>query len=212
MNKKVIIANSSEDMKPVLKSVKEFPTERIHILTTRENLIYANKAKEDLEAFDIFTKIHEIKNNVWEDTFRILYEINELEKDSELLVNASTSDYNSRTALTCAAFVNGLKVFTINQDGELIMLPIMKFSYYSLLTDKKMQLLKILNEKEYTAFEELSRLAKMSLPLISYHINGNLKSEGLKMLGLIETKEEGGKTYIKLSTLGLMLLKGYIKS
>jgi len=50
----------------------------------------------------------------------------------------------------------------------------------------------------------------MSLPLISYHVNGNLKSEGLKELGLVETKEIKGRVEVELTTLGRLLLKGYV--
>ena len=63
-----------------------------------------------------------------------------------------------------------------------------------------------------SSLEELSKKTKMSLPLISYHINGNLKSEGLKDLGLVETMEEKGRIAVKLSTLGRLLVKGYITS
>ena len=93
------------------------------------------------------------------------------------------------------------------------MLPVLKFSYYKLLTDKKMELLQLLYRKKdcCSSLEELSKKAKMSLPLISYHINGNLKSEGLKSLGLVETAEKKGKVDVKLSMLGRMLVRGYIK-
>ena len=49
------------------------------------------------------------------------------------------------------------------------------------------KILKLLYEKEAccSSMEELSRETKMSIPLISYHINGNLKSEGLKTMGLV---------------------------
>ena len=51
----------------------------------------------------------------------------------------------------------------------------------------------------------------MSPPLLSYHINGTLKSEGLKQLGLIDVVEEKGSMLIKLNTLGKLLIKGYIQ-
>ncbi len=51
----------------------------------------------------------------------------------------------------------------------------------------------------------------MSLPLISYHINGNLKSEGLKTMGLVETKEEKGRVSVELTSMGRMIVRGYIK-
>ncbi|MBI4155584.1 hypothetical protein HY498_05905 [Candidatus Woesearchaeota archaeon] len=50
----------------------------------------------------------------------------------------------------------------------------------------------------------------MSMPLLSYHINGILKSEGLKQLGLIDVKEGKGSLVIELNTLGKLLVKGYI--
>ena len=76
-----------------------------------------------------------------------------------------------------------------------------------------MQILRIIHteEKCCASLEELSKKTKMSLPLISYHINGNLKSEGLKDLGLVKTSEKKGKVAIELTMLGRLLLKGYVK-
>lgn len=211
MDKKVIVASVGENINPLFVGMKEFPTERIHLITCPEDIMHAEKAKSELEKFQIPVKIHEVKQDVWEETFRIIGEIATYEKEFEVIVNVAMGDFNSRCAATCAAFVNGLKAFSIEEDNKLFLLPVLKFSYYSLLTDKKMQILRVLGEKEHTTFDELSKAIKMSLPLVSYHINGNLKSEGLKKLGLIETKDQKGKTVIKLTTLGKMLLKGYIK-
>jgi hypothetical protein len=52
----------------------------------------------------------------------------------------------------------------------------------------------------------------MSPPLISYHVNGTMKSEGLKSLGLVELTNNNGKVGLSISSLGMMLIKGYIKS
>ena len=51
----------------------------------------------------------------------------------------------------------------------------------------------------------------MSLPLISYHINGTLKSEGLEKMGLVETVEGKRKIKLGLTTLGKMLIRGYVE-
>lgn len=92
-----------------------------------------------------------------------------------------------------------------------MLLPVLKFSYYRLLTDKKMSILKTLSKPNCcVSLEDLSKKTEMSLPLISYHINGNLKSEGLKEMGLVEAEEKRGKVEVKLSTLGKMLIGGYI--
>ena len=115
-------------------------------------------------------------------------------------------------AATSAAFVNGLKAMSV-MGNDAMMLPVLKFSYYSLLTDKKMDIMNLLNEPGCcSSLEELSKKTKMSLPLISYHINGNLKSEGLKEMGLVETTEQKGRINLKLSMLGRLLLKGYVNS
>ena len=58
--------------------------------------------------------------------------------------------------------------------------------------------------------EELSRRTGMSLPLISYHINGTRKEDGLKELGLVDTEENKGRVRMTLTTLGRLLIKGYI--
>ena len=210
MSKKVIIASAGENMDPLFVSFKEFSTERVHLLVTDETMMHADKASSELEKFQIPVKTHKLKGDVWEETFRIIGEISSFEKINEVIVNVAIGDFNSRCAATCAAFVNGLKAFSV-ENNKLFLLPVLKFSYYSLLTDKKMQILRLLGQKDKTSFEELSKNTKMSLPLVSYHVNGNLKSDGLKKLGLIETSEEKGKTIISLTTLGKMLLKGYIQ-
>ncbi len=76
-----------------------------------------------------------------------------------------------------------------------------------------MEILKHLGDESCcSTLEELSKRTDMSMPLTSYHVNGNLKSEGLKELGLVDTLENKGRIDIRISTLGKLLLKGYIKS
>ena len=51
----------------------------------------------------------------------------------------------------------------------------------------------------------------MSISLLSYHINGNYKHKGLKEFRLVELKEQNKNLLVKLSEIGDLLLKGYIK-
>jgi len=153
-----------------------------------------------------------MKGNVWEEMFQKIAEIKALEKGKEIIINTATGDRVSTCAATSAAFVNGLKAMAVD-DGMAMMLPVLKFSYYNILTAKKMEILKLLQQPGCCkSLEELSKKTKMSLPLISYHINGNLKSDGLKELGLVDTTEEKGRIAVTLSTLGKLLVKGYISS
>ncbi|HLG23294.1 MAG TPA: helix-turn-helix domain-containing protein, partial [Candidatus Nanoarchaeia archaeon] len=136
--------------------------------------------------------------------------ISKIEGGKNLIINTATGDRMTTCAATSAAFVNGIKAFSVEK-GMAMLLPVLKFSYYRILTDKKMGILTTLSKPNCCiSLEELSKKTKMSLPLISYHINGNLKSEGLKEMGLVDTNETRGRVEIKLSTLGKMLLNGYI--
>jgi len=185
MAKNIIIAPVGDNINALFVGLKEFPTERIYLLTPAAYLKTAEKAVKDLEKFGIPTKIIEMKGEVWEDMFRKIGEISKIEGGKNLIINTATGDRMTTCAATSAAFVNGIKAFSVEK-GMAMLLPVLKFSYYRILTDKKMEILTTLSKPNCCiSLEELSKKTKMSLPLISYHINGNLKSEGLKMPGRI---------------------------
>ncbi|MBS3114088.1 hypothetical protein J4448_03225 [Candidatus Woesearchaeota archaeon] len=210
MTKNIIIAPVGDNMNALFIGIKEFPTEKIYLLSPTDYMKAADKAAKDLDRFGIPSKIIEIKGEIWEDMFQKIGEIIKLEAGKNVIINTATGDRMTTCAATSAAFVNGIKAFSVEK-GMAMLLPVLKFSYYRLLTDKKMMILKILSRPDCClSLEELSRKAKMSLPLISYHINGNLKSEGLKEMGLVDTEVKRGRIEIKLNTLGRMLIKGYV--
>ena len=210
MTKNIIIAPVGDNMNALFVGLKEFPTQKIYLLTPGDKMKTAEKTAKELARFEIPSKIIELKGEIWEDMFRKISEIGKLESGHEVLINTATGDRMTTCAATSAAFVNGIKAFSIEK-GMAMLLPVLKFSYYRLLTDKKMEILKILNRPDCCAsLEELSKKTKMSLPLVSYHINGNLKSEGLEEMGLVEKLEVKGKMEIKLSMLGKMLISGYV--
>ena len=212
MGKKIVIAPVGDNMDALYVGIKEFPTEKVILLTPEDRLEDAKKAQQELKKFGIPVQITEMKGNVWEEMFQKIAEIKAIEKDKDIIINTATGDRVSTCAATSAAFVNGLKAMAID-NGSAMMLPVLKFSYYNILTNKKMEILKLLKKPDCcNSLEELSKKTKMSLPLISYHINGNLKSEGLKDLGLVDTTEDKGRIAVKLSTMGRLLVKGYISS
>jgi len=192
--------------------IKEFPTERIILISPESRLDDAQKAKEELEKFKIPVQVKEIKGNLWEETFKAVADIKSIEKDQDILINVATGDRDTRCAATSAAFVNGIRAFGVSEDNEAMLLPVLKFSYYKVITDKKMDILRtIYSEKDCCAsLEALSKRTGMSLPLISYHINGTLKSEGLKQLGLVETTETKGRVQVTLTMQGRLLIRGHI--
>ncbi len=210
MAKNIIIAPVGDNIGALFVGLKDFLTEKVYLLAPNDYIKEANKAVKDLEKFGIPAKILEIKGEIWEEMFRRIGEISKAEGENNVIINTATGDRMTTCAATSAAFVHGIKAFSIEK-GSAMLLPVLKFSYYKLLTDKKMEILKMLRKPDCcVSFEELSKKTKMSLPLISYHINGNLKSDGLKEMGLIETQETKGRMSIKLTILGKMLLHGYV--
>jgi DNA-binding transcriptional ArsR family regulator len=211
MKKTVIVAPVGDYMEDLFVGIRSFPTEKVILICPKDRLKEAEETQKSLEKFKVPVKIIEISGFIWEEIFKSVSQIRKIEGD-DIIINVSTGDRESRCAATSAAFVNGLKAFAI-KDNEPMMLPVLKFSYYTLLTSKKMDILKTLYEKKEccASLDELSQKTKMSLPLVSYHINGTLKSEGLKQMGLIETEEAKGRIKVSLNFLGRMIIKGYIQ-
>lgn len=208
--KHVVIAPYGENVDALFVGIREFPTERVILITPEDKVVEAEKTVRELQRFQIPAQIKKIKGNLYEGMFEAVAEIKNLEKNKELLINVTTGNPETRCAATSAAFVNGIKAFAA-ENGDAMLLPVLKFSYYKLLTEKKMEILRALRDEDCcSSFEELSKRTKMSLPLISYHVNGNLKSDGLKELGLVDTAEEKGRIRITLSSLGRLLIKGYV--
>lgn len=210
--KNLVIAPVGDFMDALYVGIKEFPTERIILISPEKRLDDAHKVKDELEKFKIPVSIREIKGNLWEETFKAVADIKAIEKGANILINVATGDRDTRCAATSAAFVNGIRAFGVGDDNEAMMLPVLRFSYYKVITNKKMDILKtVYNEETCCAsLEELGNKTGMSLPLISYHINGTMKSEGLKQLGLVETTETKGKVSVKLTMQGRLLIRGYL--
>jgi len=171
----------------------------------------AAKLQKKLISRNVPSSIIDIKGDLWMDFFARVAELKDAHHGAEIIVVTSTGDKMSSCAMTSAAFVNGLKAVSVD-GGKTMLLPVMKFSYYKLLSDRKMQLLEILDTpgSHFTA-DELKKRSRMSLPLVSYHLNGNLKSEGLVQLGLAEVIKSKGRSRISITLLGKMLLRGYVK-
>jgi len=186
--KHIMIAPVGELIESLFVGIRDFPTKKVYLLAPKNYVKLAKKTKLDLDRFKIDCKIVELgKEHIWEEVFRTIAEIKNEEKDENIIVNTGTGDRGTQCAATSASFVNGLKAIDVG-GNESMLLPIMKFSYYKILTDKKLEILKALNNKDCCgSLDKLSKKLKMSLPLLSYHINGNLRSEGLILVELLLT-------------------------
>jgi len=205
-----VIAPVGDNLDALFIGIREFPTRKIILIYPNEKLGAVKNIKKELERFKIPVETVEIKGNLLEDMFRIFAQIRKTEGEESLLVNVATGDMLSSCAALSAAFVNGLKAFSVMSDQP-ILLPVLKFSYYKLISEKKMTILKAIYNRERTTFEDLVKQLKMSLPLVSYHIHGNPDSQGLVQMGLVETREDPrGRIELQLTTLGRLLIRGYI--
>lgn len=207
----LIVAAVGEDIEDLFVAVREFSVEKAVLINYPKKDKLLKKATSQLDKFKIPYDIVEAGENVWEDTFRIVHTVKKATDGGEVLICVSSGDKIARCAMTSAAFVNGLKAFSVSE-AVVSMLPVLKFSYYKLITDRKMRILETLFKEDdcCASLEELSKKCEMSLPLVSYHINGNPKSEGLKDMALVETKEVGGRVEVELSLMGKILMKGYV--
>lgn len=211
MKNYLLIAPMGENIETVFLVVRTFPTEKIVLISDKEDLKHANEFRKNLGIFKIPIKIAEVKNYSIDELFKIIKLFADSGEDREILINVASGNKVTACFTLCAAYVHGIKAVAVIKDS-VILLPIMKFSYYKILSNKKLKILKLLYEKEdcCASLEELSREVKMSLPLISYHINGSRRVAGLKQMGLVETIEIGKRVMIKLSNLGKILMAGYL--
>lgn len=206
----VVIAPVGDNLKALFIGMKEFPTEKVILITPSENLKAARGLSKNLENFTIKSEIVEISGNMMEEMFKAFGKLCSVYSSEKLLVNVATGDRISTCAALSAAFANGLKAFGVMGD-TVMLLPIMKLSYYNELSDNKLKIMKALNSDSHLSLNELKKKTSLSIALLSYHVSGTYKHKGLKHLRLVETKEEHKNLFVKLSQMGNLLLKGYIK-
>lgn len=208
--KYIILAPFGEEINSLLEVFKDLTIQKIILLVLEEHKNKIYEFKNIIEKLKIPIDIRPIKSFNLENIFTKVKEINNENKEGEILICASTSDKYTASLFSSAAYVNNLKVFHII-NAEVIFMPLLRFSYCEELGKRKIQILKTLYEQNCCAsLEELSKTLKISLPLASYHINGTSKSKGLKELGLVDILNYKNRIDIKISSLGLMVLKGYI--
>lgn len=151
--------------------------------------------------------------NVVRDTMQRLSEIlnSDGKKFQQILMNISSGSKIITCAALSAAFINGIKVFGMDEiTGSLLPMPVIKLSYSETISKVKIKILKEI----YNAggiIENLEQLLKISgygKPMLSYHIRGDKDSKGLIDMGLLEVKkgERGKITSVKLTPLATLLI------
>lgn len=209
-----IVAPLGEDLESIYTAVREFPTERIYLLSTGKHREKLSELKAVADKLKIGVQVIDIKGGLLEGMFKVFAQMKSAVDQDSLLVNVSSGDNLENCAALSASYVNGLKAMAVMED-KLVMLPVLKFSYYRLLPERKLAILKFLKDQPdcCSSLEDLAARTKMSLPLVSYHVNGNAKAEGLITMGLAETHVgPRGKTQVMLSELGRLIAEGDVEA
>ena len=209
-----IVAPLGEDLEPIYATVREFPTEKIYLLSTGKHREKLDELRAVADKLKIDVQVIDVKGGLLEGMFKTFAKVKSAVNQDSLLVNVSSGDNLENCAALSASYVNGLKAMAL-MDGKLIMLPVLKFSYYRLLPERKLAILKFLKAQPdcCSSLEDLAERTKMSLPLVSYHVNGNAKAEGLITMGLVETHiGPRGKTQVMLTELGRLIAEGDVEA
>jgi len=218
-----MVAPYGKNIDNLYRAVSLLPTKRLYLIKLSQKVEEECRNELGKEEFGKtligFEKLQlhvierEIKNNLWEEAFMLIAELKELEKGEQLLVNVSSADERCRCAFTCASYVNDLRAFEVI-NGKVGLLPTFRFSFTRLLTDKKLNILKLISKSDAAGISllQLAEAAGMSLPLTYYHINGNSRVEGLQQLGLVEVSEEKQGTAAHLTLPGKLVVEGLIKA
>jgi len=213
--KKILqIATLGKDTDTVLVGLRNFPAHKLVLICLSEDKAIADDFSSSLkrvlkipievyclEGRDILSGLLTAISNI-------------LEKDSknfdDVIMNVAGGDKLLTCGALSAAFVNGTKAFHVMGDTP-ILLPVLKMSYSEVVSTAKMEILRAIDKAGglVESLQELSKLANYGKPLLSYHIQGAQDSRGLMELGLVDVERgRRGKSRVKLTTLGRMLLLG----
>jgi hypothetical protein len=203
-----IVGKDNDVSEMLFKGFKKFYPDKLELLIKENSTSNTKKIIKNLEQFGIEIETSQISSDAHlEEIFLSIKQISEKYTSHKLIINVET-DYETSCLALSSAFVNGIQAIGILND-KIIAYPIMKFSYYNAINEKKLELLTIINKKQIlNSMEELSKLAKISLPLIAYHLKGNKDSQGLIDMNLVETERIDGKLQLTLSDLGKLIVSG----
>ncbi len=209
-----IVAPLGEDLESVFAAIREFPTEKIYLISRGKHLEKIDELRSVADKLHIDIQVVDTKGSLLEGMFKIFAQIKSAAKEDTLLVDVSSGDNLTNCAALSASYVNGLKAFAV-MDGKIMMLPVLKFSYYRLLPERKLEILRFLKTQPdcCSSLDELAQKTRMSLPLASYHVNGTAKVEGLVSQGLVEVHTgPRGRVQVLLTEMGRMIAEGLVET
>lgn len=200
----------------VLVGLRSFPAHKLTLICSNESLSQADKLSTELRGkLRLEVDIVQIKDaamgTVLETVGRIIND--ESSNFQDFVMNVGCASKYLTSAGVSAAFVHGVKAFDVAGD-QVIELPIMRFSYAQAITEPKLKILLAIEGSggEVESLEKLTKLMSFGKPLLSYHIRGSERADGLEKLGLVEVERgKRGRLRVKVTPLGRTLLATSIK-
>ena len=207
------IATFGQDKEGILAGIRNFPIHKLILLHYKDDVKLVEEFSSNLRStlgISISLKLiaqPDIIRSAMEHVSQIIKE--EGSNYEQVLINVSAGDKMIGCAALSCAFVNGIKAFGTDMQGNPMLLPILKLSYNEIISDAKIKILQAIDNigGSVESLEELSKNCDFGKPLLSYHIHGSSESKGLVQLGLVDVERlERGRTKITLNTLGKMLI------
>ncbi len=213
VQKTLQIATFGSDKEGILAGLRNFPIHKLILLHYKEDTKRVEEFASSLRStlgISISLKLiaqPDIIRSAMEHVSNIIKE--EGPSYEQILINVSAGDKMIGCAALSCAFVNGIKAFGTDMEGNPMLLPILKLSYNEIISDAKIKILRALDKAGGVAesLDQLTKHCEFGKPLLSYHIQGSAESKGLVQLGLVDVERlERGRTKIMLNTLGKMLI------
>lgn len=207
------IATFGQDKEGILAGIRNFPIHKLILLHYKDDAKLVEEFSSNLRStlgIPISLKLivqPDIIRSAMEHVSQIIKE--EGSNYEQVLINVSAGDKMIGCAALSCAFVNGIKAFGTDMQGNPMLLPILKLSYNEIISEAKIKILQVIDNigGSVESLEELSKNCDFGKPLLSYHIHGSSESKGLVQLGLVDVERlERGRTKITLNTLGKMLI------
>lgn len=207
------IATFGQDKEGILAGIRNFPIHKLILLHYKDDAklveVFSSNLRSTLGIPISLKPIGQpdIIRSAMEHVSQIIKE--EGPNYEQVLINVSAGDKMIGCAALSCAFVNGIKAFGTDMQGNPMLLPILKLSYNEIISEAKIKILQAIDNigGSVESLEELSKNCDLGKPLLSYHIHGSSESKGLVQLGLVDVERlERGRTKITLNTLGKMLI------
>ncbi|MFQ5970124.1 MAG: DUF6293 family protein [Nitrososphaerales archaeon] len=206
------IASFGESENDIIAGIRNFPINKLAILCYEDQKPKAEEFATRLgSTLGIQVNYMTVsRNNLFHAALERIAELikNESGSVEHILMNVSGGDKILGSAALCAAFVNGIKVFGMDNEDHPMLLPVLKLTYNEVISAAKIQILKAIDKAggSVESLEQLVQLSHLGKPLLSYHIQGSNDARGLTELGLVEAERGKGRLRVVLTTMGKLCI------